>query len=202
MKTMAQTIVTIATSMFFALASAACSSGSSSAVHADAGNAFGGNGGGVSNGNGGTPPGKGDVCASSGDDGTCLACLKQSCCEAYAACANYSECVAFFSCADADSCTDQTCVTSCEQQHPSAEATASAVVSCEQGSCASKCGVSSSGSNGGDQCLPDSTVPADMPDCQSTPNTPRERDCPFGSPSPSCIPAPNGATNVFCCPAS
>jgi hypothetical protein len=37
-------------------------------------------------------------------------------------------------------------------------------------------------------CLPDSTVPADMPDCQSTPNTPRERDCPFGSPDPRASP--------------
>jgi hypothetical protein len=73
-------------------------------------------------------------------------------------------------------------------------------VSCEQTTCASPC--SSSGSTSSDMCLPDSTVPADAPDCPSTLHLPRERDCPYGSPDPACVPAPDGATNVFCCPAA
>jgi hypothetical protein len=186
---------TVVLGFFLTSLAAGCSSGGSSggttALHrADGGSTT------------GTTPGQGggNACATAADDGACLACLKQACCDAYAGCANNSECVAFYTCTG--NCSDQACVTSCEEQHPSAESTASAVVSCEEAACASPCGGSSSGSTTGDMCLPDSTVPADAPDCQSLPNFPRERDCPYGSPDPACVPAPDGATNVFCCPAA
>jgi len=151
----------------------------------------------------GGSPGSGDsACSADPSDDGCSTCLKTSCCTPFAACVGDSACVSLIQCGNNCAAGDSACGDQCVSANPSGQQAALALVNCEQNTCASACSGATAPppSAGQGACLPDSSVPSGAPDCAGLTSTPVEHDCPFGSPDPSCVAAPNGATNVFCCP--
>ena len=164
-------------------------------------------GGGTGGGTSGTTTGGGTTvptsCTANASDDSCTACLKRSCCTSTLDCAHQTECNAVFTCAS--TCNSQTCTDNCIAAHPNAEPALRVFIACEQQSCMTECGGSSSttsggtsGSSGTDTCF---AAPArDTSYCPNLPARQTVKDCPNGPPSSLCVLSPTGVADVYCCP--